>query len=137
MNSHRQRGKVSVVSKGMNLRALIRLVDAGEYVGILNDQDAGRNGTFISFMGRPASTHIGAVKIAAKKKVPVVPVFLERISTLRYLIVIHEPVFPEGKDNINLSESLQVYANCLEEHIKRRPEQWLWVHRRWKSRPKK
>ena len=136
VDSIRERFGVKVVHKGMNLRVMLNLVKNGEKIGILNDQDAGKNGAFISFMGRKASTHSGAIQLAYTKKIPIIPIFIKRIGPLRHNVILHKPVYPGSEGSpVNATEGLQYLADILAEHITETPEQWLWLHRRWKTRP--
>lgn len=118
-------------------RASVRSLRANELVGFMLDQNrpAGQ-GVFVDFFGQPASTTPGLAVMSAHTGAPVVPVFLRREPDGRQVVEVRpliEPP-PDRKD-----ETIRTFtAACtkiIEDEIRLRPEQWLWFHKRWKSRP--
>jgi len=134
----RSRYGVNVIGKGQ-IRYIIEEFKQGHTVGALVDQDGGTRGTFVNFFGRPASTPSGAVKLALKQGLPILPTFIRRVSDrLEFRCYIGNDV-TEGLGDLPLAEkekiALQRYTSALEKFIREDPGQWLWLHRRWKTRP--
>jgi Kdo2-lipid IVA lauroyltransferase/acyltransferase len=114
-------------------------LDRKETVGFIADQDAGRTGLFVDFFGRKASTYKAIALMAMEKEVPVV-VGCGRRMKERYgfEIAAHRVIHPaEWRDKPDPMRWItQEYTAALEEIIRQAPEQYLWVHRRWKHRPR-
>ena len=104
-------------------------------VGILLDQNASRaDGVFAPFFGVPASTSKGLAVLSLRTGAPVVPIFLRRTAGGRHFVEVEPaiPVPPDG-DPINYTAA---FNRGIEAAIRRAPEQWFWIHRRWKTRPR-
>ncbi|MEE4311254.1 MAG: lysophospholipid acyltransferase family protein [candidate division KSB1 bacterium] len=101
------------------------------------DQDAGRKGVFVDFLGYPASVNRGTAALALKYKVPVVAAFGVRKKDRCIHIEIEKfrdiHSFSDGEDGI--IEFIKEYNGILEAYIRRYPAQWFWMHRRWKTQP--
>jgi KDO2-lipid IV(A) lauroyltransferase len=135
----RSRHGAEVVHRGAQAgRRLIRAVLSNRVVGLLIDQDI-RDipGTFVPFFGRPAWSPTGAAVIALKTGAPVIPAFIHRDGSGRHIATIEAPLpRPDTGDFQNDVERLT--AECttaVERAIRRHPEQWVWMHRRWKTTP--
>jgi KDO2-lipid IV(A) lauroyltransferase len=133
LNSYRQKKGNKVVSKGMAIRELIHSLRSKELIGMLSDQDAGREGALIPFFGRLASTHKGAFLLAYKTGCQIYPAFIIRKKGPHHRIILHPPLRLEGI----LEKDLEKFVKLLEGYIRSHPEQWLWLHKRWKSSPEK
>ena len=107
-----------------------------ECVGLLVDQDAGPGGTFVRFMGRPASTYQGPAVFALRTGAPIVPCFIIREGTERHRVVFEAPIsaVPTGNEEADIQWYTQAYTDVLERYILTYPDHWFWVHRRWKTR---
>jgi KDO2-lipid IV(A) lauroyltransferase len=114
-------------------RSILKALAANEAVGILIDQNAGLDtGVFVDFFGVPASAGTGFAKFAAHSGAAVVPGFaLWSEREQRYVLRFYPPLTMTG-DALNDTQTLQ---SKLEEVIREYPDQWLWIHRRWKTRP--
>ncbi len=128
-----------VIAKKNGLREVIRCLKRGEMVGILIDQNVSRSeGIFVNFFGRPASTVIAPALIARKLGVPVIPTFIIRQAGGTHKIVFEKAV--RVTVTVDMDQDLQVntqrFTSIVEAYVKRYPEQWFWVHRRWKTQPK-
>jgi Kdo2-lipid IVA lauroyltransferase/acyltransferase len=128
-----------VIHKDDFARGLIASMRAGETVGILMDTNmTPPQGVFVPFFGVPACTASGMARIAGKTGAAVVPGFLlweesERSYVLRFgeeLEVVHSGD-AEGDAVVNTA----AFTAVMERYIRQYPEQWLWMHRRWKTRP--
>lgn len=126
---------MEVVRKGITTRYIVKALHQGKILGIAGDQNAGKAGVFTEFFGRPASTASGAARFAQKTGAFILPAFMARIKGPYHSLVIEEPVKVEkGAD---IMPHLAKYNATLEKHVRMHPEQWLWLHRRWKSTPLK
>lgn len=137
LNRYRQLGGSYIVPKGISVKALFSSLKENNPVGILADQDAGRNGIFVNFFGRLASTPRGAFELADKLGSVVLPVFIVRKDGPYHKIFIENPIdLEKNLDKELISQrGLQYFTNLLENYIRRYPSQWLWLHKRWKSSP--
>ncbi len=120
------------------VKPLLRVLRNGEFLGILADQDSSRvRGVFIDFFGRPARTPVGPVLLAYKTGSPIVPMAIIRIEKNRYRIIVKPPVelvFSDNREK-DITDTLQRCTDVLESIIREHPDQWLWMHDRWKSKP--
>jgi KDO2-lipid IV(A) lauroyltransferase len=114
-------------------RSILTALRNNEAVGILIDQNASpENGAFVDFFGVPACAATGFAKLAAHSGATVIPGFaLWEPAERRYVLRFYPPV-PMTGDAVADTAVLQ---KRLEEVIRRYPDQWLWIHRRWKTRP--
>ncbi len=114
-------------------RAILRALHANDAVGILIDQNVMANeGVFINFFGTPACTGTAFVKIAARTGASVVPGFaLWSDREQRYILRFHPAVDMTG----DVPSATARLHGLLESVIREHPEEWLWIHRRWKTRP--
>ncbi len=110
----------------------------GGTVGILLDQNVARKeGVFVDFFGRPACTNKGLALIAARTKAPVITAFIRRVDSGLHEIHIGDeiPLIETGDKEADLTANTQAYTKAIEDFIRQYPDQWFWVHRRWKTRP--
>ena len=145
-----------LMKKGVSERAAA-VLDAGGALCFIADQDAGRKGLFVDFFGRKASTYKSIGLLAMAKRVPIVVGYAARIGgeksgsradspggrpdstpRFRYRIDVERVIHPEEWDSQDdpLLWITQTFSHAMEAAIRRYPEQYLWVHRRWKHRPK-
>jgi KDO2-lipid IV(A) lauroyltransferase len=128
-----------VLHKDDFARGLITAMRAGDTVGILMDTNmTPPQGVFVDYFGRPACTASGLARVALKTGAAVVPGFLlwERAEQ-RYVLHFGEPLsLPDSGDSeADVLELTQTCTSVIEDWVRRYPEQWLWIHRRWKTRP--
>ena len=115
------------------------VIDRGQPLCFIADQDAGRKGLFVDFFGRPASTYKSIALLALQKQVPIIVGYATRVRPgFHYRIGVERIIQPAEWQNQEdpLRWITQTYTRALEDAIRRWPEQYLWVHRRWKHRPK-
>jgi KDO2-lipid IV(A) lauroyltransferase len=124
-----KQGRAQLLEAGRRLRQ-------GHLLGTLIDQDAGRRGWFVDFLGAPASAATGSFRIALAAGAPVVCVFTWR-DGLRHHVVAEPPLVrdPSLDDETQARRWAEEFHRRLEARIRAHPEQWFWVHRRWRSRP--
>jgi len=137
LNQHRESKGCRAIGKGMATRELMRAFKKNEIVGILADQDAGKNGVFVNFLGRPASTASGAVDFARKTGAVILPTFCIREKGPYHRQVIEKPLELITSDDRegDAKANLQLFADRLKRRVEDHPDQWLWLHKRWKSTP--
>ncbi|MHC5034914.1 MAG: lysophospholipid acyltransferase family protein, partial [Planctomycetota bacterium] len=122
------------------LRHIIRLLRRGESVGFLIDQDVRRDGIFVDFFGKPASTTPMPAKLAIRTGAPLVFVYARRVAGKnRFRLVLQEIFLPRHEDpaEVEIRNLTQQITSELEGTIRQAPEEWLWLHRRWKTYPGK
>ena len=125
----------SVIRKGADVKNIFRVLRKGKSVGILADQNAGAGGELIDFMGRLASTATGPYRFAQKSGAWILPAFIHRVKGPYHELVVEPPMaIKKGEDIIPY---MQEYNRLLEKHIRAHPDQWLWMHKRWKMTPVK
>jgi KDO2-lipid IV(A) lauroyltransferase len=115
---------------GASRRLLQQMRDGGA-LGMLIDQDTDVKGVWVPFFGKPAYTPVGAAEIALKRNLAVVPAFIERQESGRHLVRLL-PVLALSDDP---TEATAQMTELIEQQIRRRPEQWVWIHRRWRRQP--
>ncbi len=137
LDSYRELNGSEVIPKKRAIREIIKGLRNNEMVGILADQDGGRNGVFVNFFGRMASTSEGAIAFALKTGCTVLPAFIIREDGARHTLRIEPPlhIARSGDYEMDVKTNLQAWTNILESYIRRYPEQWLWIHKRWKTQP--
>ncbi|MEN6568205.1 MAG: lysophospholipid acyltransferase family protein [Veillonellales bacterium] len=138
INEYRTRAGMYVTYK-TGVREMIRLLGDGKIVGLLIDQDAGGDGVFVDFLGRPASTPQGAAALARLKGAPIVPAFITENSDGSHSAVIHPPVWVNKTTDRDedIRVTMQLLTKIVEQHIRKHPQEWFWLHNRWKHRPPK
>jgi len=136
-NKIREKFGCKVVKKGMASREIIRALRNDQFVGILSDQDAGKRGTFVDFFNRPTSCATGAFNLAKKTGAVIIPVFIRRKKGPNHVMEFEPSIeISKGEDaEKEIKEKLKVFTDLQESYIRKCPDQWLWVHKRWKSTP--
>ncbi len=130
----RRRSGVELITRRRGLREILDALRRGRLVGILLDQNVSRGqGVFVPFFGVPASTSRSLAVISLRTGAPVVPVFIRRQADGRHRIEI-EPAVAAPPDG-DVVAYTAAFNRAIEEAILRAPEQWFWLHRRWKTRP--
>ncbi|MDT8446433.1 MAG: lysophospholipid acyltransferase family protein [bacterium] len=122
---------------GNSAKELLKSFKHGGFYLMAIDQDLARvKNHFVDFFGKPAATAKGAATLAQKFKVPVLSLFGQRLADGRHLYricLLAEPPYQGGEEeNLRLTQS---FSSAYEAHIRTSPGQWVWFHRRWKTRP--
>ena len=113
-------------------RALLKAVNRGDHVGIMVDQKY-NEGISVPFFGTNAMTTTAPADIAIRYKIPLVPVRVERVSGANFRMTVFPPLdIPDtGNFAVDTRAIMTEVNSLLESWIRERPEQWLWLHRRW------
>jgi KDO2-lipid IV(A) lauroyltransferase len=127
------------IEKNRSARAILKVLSERGTVGILSDHNTSlEESIFVDFFGVPASTTSGLARIALRTDAAVVPGFLawdyqRKIYRLRF-----EPAIQlarSGSEEADVRENTARFTRAIEDYIRAHPDQWLWVHKRWKTRP--
>src|ERR1051326_4948487 len=128
------------IDKRSAAREMLQILNQGGTLGILVDLNTlDREAIFVDFFGRPASTTFVVAKLALRTGAQVLPVFAPWQSDHRRIrLIIDKPLAIErtGDEAEDVRRLTQAYTRVVEEYIRHYPDQWLWIHRRWKTRPK-
>lgn len=135
INRHRCMYGNSVVPMGISVREILTTLQAGGVIAIAPDQSAPKEGVYVNFFGREVATHQGPAVFALRCRSPILMGFLVRQDNGSYRCFIEEVEFSDisGNDNAAVLELTQRHTACLEDYIRRYPDHWLWMHRRWKN----
>ena len=110
---------------------MVSALRKGQFMCLLVDQKL-REGMVVPFFGRDATTSISYIKLAVRKKVPVMYMHTERLAGCRFRVTISPPIsLPDVEDDTSILELATEINGTLEQWIRQRPEQWFWPHRRW------
>jgi KDO2-lipid IV(A) lauroyltransferase len=134
----RRRSGIELVDKRNALRPVLGALNRGRMVALLLDQNASRReGIFVSFFGRPASTSKSLAVLAVRTRTPVVPIFIYRERLGEHRVEIHPSFNVEatGDSEQAVAELTQRCAATIEAAVTVAPDQWLWVHNRWRTKP--
>lgn len=125
------------IARGKGTRDIIRTLKKGEAVGMLIDQDTKADGVFVNFFGRPAHTPTGPVVLARRLGLPIIPIFCYLKDDFTYQIDCLPPLELVKTDNeaYDILVNTQKCSDAYETMIRRFPEQWVWMHKRWKNQP--
>ena len=127
------------VDKDDFVRGLLAAMKAGEVVGILMDTNmTPPQGIFVNFFGIPACTASGLARIALRTDAAVVPAFTIWDAALGKYRLRFDPALElirTGELEADIAANTQRFTNVIEDYVRQYPDQWLWVHRRWKTRP--
>jgi KDO2-lipid IV(A) lauroyltransferase len=133
----RTRAQISLIAKRAAFKDMTAALTRGECVGILLDQNDGHHGVFVPFFGRPASTSRSLAVLALKTGAPVVPAFIHRRPGGEHQVTLGPaiPVVRTGQVDRDVELNTARFTEAIEHRVRAHPEQWFWVHRRWKSQP--
>lgn len=133
----RTRFGAKLIPAAHSMRKILKVLRQGEVVVLLLDQNVDwYNGVFADFFGRRACTNQGLALLALKTEAPVVPVFLVREDSGFMAEFGPElPLIKTGDKTKDVEENTRQYNQAIEAFVRRYPEQWFWVHQRWKTRP--
>lgn len=134
----REKTGQKILAKHGDFEHMQALLDGGGVIATLADQDAGRRGVFVDFFGRPASTHKAIALLALEHRVPLAVTGTYKIGQpMNYEIVTEDVIYPEDYDDSPdaVRAITQRFTSALERLVRLAPEQYFWLHRRWKHQP--
>jgi KDO2-lipid IV(A) lauroyltransferase len=137
--SWREQNGMGVINKGEDTHQILKLLRDGAAVGFLLDQNTHEEyAVFVDFFGSPAATNKGVALLAIRSGATVVPVFMQREKGGRagHRMTIDPPLTWEktGSHKADMQTATALFTKIIEAHVARTPDQWLWIHRRWKTK---
>ena len=127
---------VGAIPIGAGVRRVFEALRANRWVALVADQDARSHGVFVPFYGRLSSTPKGPAELALRTRAPLLMGFAHRLPDGRHEIVMKPPLEPPDRRAPGAVEALTAcHTALLEAEIRRHPEAWFWLHRRWKTAP--
>ncbi len=130
--------RVPTIYRDGAVREILKVLGRNEIIGMLPDQDIDSlKGVFVEFFGRPAYTPVAPVRLALQLGTPILPNFLVRKPDGRYQVVLGEVLRPPkgAKGEAVLQDYTQRWMRSFEKVIREYPDQWAWMHERWKTQP--
>jgi KDO2-lipid IV(A) lauroyltransferase len=127
-----------ILSKDGDYERIQQVLAGGGVVATLADQDAGQRGLFVDFFGRPASTHKAVALLCLEHQAPLLVVGTAKVGQpLRYAVLVEDVIYPEDFASAPdaVKQITQRFTAALERLVRRYPEQYFWLHRRWKHQP--
>ena len=115
------------------------VLESGGTLVLLGDQHAGPKGCWVDFFGRPASSHKAVAVFCLAHDAPMVVTYTRRVGTtpMKFELGVAGIYDPKNDESMNVSELTQWYSSRLEEVVREAPEQYWWLHRRWKEPPRR
>lgn len=137
IESFRSTGGVKPIWRGRASAAkeMLRALKRGSFLGLLIDQDTRVQSVWVPFFGHLAKTPRAAADLALRTGAAVMTGFCHRVGKHRYRIVMREVQVPEGDGDALVTALTAKLTRGIEDAIREHPEQWVWMHERWKSPP--
>jgi len=132
-----RKGGVKELPSHNSYRACMRSLRKNELLGFMLDQNRPKEqGIFVDFFGKSASTTPGLAFMSAQSGAPVVPAFMRHTADGRHVLEVFPAIEPPpDRKEETVRDCTERYTKIIEEQVRRYPAQWLWLHKRWKSRP--
>ena len=134
----REKTGQQILSKDDDFERIQHVLATGGVLATLADQDAGQRGLFVDFFGRPASTHKAVALLALQYNVPLAVIGTAKLAEpMQYAVLVEDVILPEeyeGRPDA-VRKITQRFSAALERLVRRYPEQYFWLHRRWKHQP--
>jgi KDO2-lipid IV(A) lauroyltransferase len=124
------------VDRSENPRNIVRMLREGRMMGVLVDQDTKVEGVFADFLGRPAFTPSSAIKFAMKFNIPIIVSVTARLKDDKHHVFI-SPIIDRidtGDFEADLVSTIQQVNDFISGYIRKYPDQWVWMHERWKTK---
>ena len=139
INHYRSTGGNRLIEKRESARGILAALARNETVGILADQNTlADEGVFVNFFGVPACATAGIARIALHSGAAVVPAFCVWDAAEKKFRILYQPALEfsvSGDTERDIQAATQRMADVIERVVRAYPDQWLWIHRRWKTRP--
>ncbi len=137
VRQNRERLGMSLYPLHNALEGVNKTLKNGNIVGLLMDQNTGLNrGVFVDFFNMKACANPGLAKLALQSGAPVIPVYCYREHS-KFIIEIQAelPIIRSGNIEQDILLNTQIQNTAIEKIVKQHPDQWFWIHKRWKTRP--
>lgn len=125
------------LAKDFAMRPMLRCLKDNGVLGLLIDQNvAWQEGVFVDYFGRPAATTNGLALLALHTEAPVIPGTMVRLDNGKYRLILGTEVeiIRTGDRDADIISNTQKFTSIIEEMVRQYPDQWLWVHQRWKTK---
>lgn len=134
---YRNQAGYANTARGSATRSVVDGLMRGETFGLLFDLDTKVKGVFVNFFGKPAHTATIPVILASKIGVPIVPIFIRLKKDYTYVVMCLEELklVNTGDEEKDVVTNTRICSDVYEHIIRKHPEQWIWMHRRWKKKP--
>lgn len=134
---HRERRGMKNLSRGKTYPLLIEALNKGECLIIMIDQDTKVKSIFVDFMGKLAYTPIGAALLALDTEAAVVPMAMKRLPNNKHQFTIMPEleISRSGNKEEDIRVNTENFSKVIERFVKEDPEQWVWMHERWRTTP--
>jgi len=136
---YRSQAGYVTMGRGNAKKAVVELLMAGDTFAVVADLDTRKRvkGVFVDFFGVPAHTITAPVVLASQFNVPIIPVFIRLTSDYNYVVMCLEELklVNTGDKEADAITNTQTLSDMYEKIIREYPEQWFWMHRRWRSKP--
>jgi Kdo2-lipid IVA lauroyltransferase/acyltransferase len=141
LKTFRQKTGQTILAKKGDFDLITEVLSKNEIVATLGDQDAGERGLFVNFFNRPASTHKAIALLAMQYDVKMVVIGVPRVGwPMRFDVIAEEVIDPRDFLHLKTADAVRQiterFTNAIERMVRRHPEQYFWLHRRWKHQPK-
>jgi KDO2-lipid IV(A) lauroyltransferase len=139
LRTFRQRTGQEIVAKHGEIEKINHLLCANGALATLGDQDAGQRGLYVTFFGRPASTHKAIALLSLQYDAPMLVLGIAHTGEpMQHRLIIQDVILPEeyAGQRDAIRRVTQRFTSALETLVRQYPEQYLWLHRRWKHQPK-
>lgn len=138
VSDYRQRLGYNTIDRDTGVRDALRCLRRNGLLGIVADVDTSVNGVFVDFFGRQAYTPYSPIAFALKTGAEILPTFIIRQPDDTHKAIIEPPMVLKRFDDKEkeLVVNTQNFTKIIEDYIRRYPDQWIWMHERWKTRPK-
>lgn len=136
--AHRNQAGYANTARGKAIKIIVNGIKNGDLFGLLFDIDTSVKGDFVEFFGKPAHTATMPVILSKQLSAPIVPAFIRLRKNLTYKIVFEEPLNLVETDDSerDVITNTQMCSDVYERWIRKYPEQWIWMHNRWKKKPR-
>lgn len=130
---------VEYIDRSEDSRKIVRMLRQGKMMGALIDQDTKVEGVFADFLGHPAFTPSSAVRFAMKFDIPIIVSLAARLDGDKHHVFISPQLTytKSGDFEADLVSVIRQINDIISSHIRKFPEQWVWMHERWKTKPPK
>lgn len=137
VENFRASGKLRVIWRGSqgSAKEILRALKGNSILGILIDQDTKVQSVWVPFFGKPAKTPRAAADLALRTGAVPLLGFCTRVGPLRYRITMQQVTLPSLKGEAAVTALTAELTRGIELKIREHPEQWVWIHQRWKSPP--
>lgn len=138
INRMRAAKNLNVIYRDESPKKLLKVLRRNEALGLLADQDIDSiAGIFVDFFGKPTYTAQAPVALALASKAPLIPCFVVR-GRSRHRLIIEDPIEIEEKATKaeTIEHNTRKWTRVLESYVRKYPDHWAWIHRRWKTQKK-